>query len=347
MPAWLAWVPGGFPAGFAGAVGTDAVFYASVVVAGDTQWMTASRGTGGAVVDRPDPPFRIPIDAFAVDPARYGPFLPEAHREAVLGALRRGEAVLGERSAALRRLGVGGSMTFGGVEVVIGAIAPDQVVGWSELLLSRRAGATLGISTPRYLLVLDAGLTLPRFERRVRAYLPAGERLRVDPPGGTPYVRVASGVNPPIVMKHAFGEFSAAPRGGDPAFFTIDPVWYDEHILTRTVPILGRVTCNRAFFPALQGALGEVVDRGLGDLINVYSGCFAARTIGRSSTAPPSNHAYGAAIDIDAPTNGYGDATPAMDPRVVEIFRRWGFVWGGGFVITDGMHFEYGAAPAA
>jgi hypothetical protein len=65
--------------------------------------------------------------------------------------------------------------------------------------------------------------------------------------------------------------------------------------------------------------------------------------VARSDTAPPSQHAYGAAIDIDAPANGYGDTTPAMDPRVVEVFERHGFLWGGDFLIPDGMHFEYGS----
>jgi hypothetical protein len=30
-----------------------------------------------------------------------------------------------------------------------------------------------------------------------------------------------------------------------------------------------------------------------------------------------------------------------MDPRIVDIFRRWGFAWGGTWVRPDGMHFEY------
>jgi len=47
-----------------------------VIVAGDTRWMTSSRDADGSVVDRPAPPFEIPIDAFSVDPAAYAPFLP-------------------------------------------------------------------------------------------------------------------------------------------------------------------------------------------------------------------------------------------------------------------------------
>ena len=46
-------------------------------------------------------------------------------------------------------------------------------------------------------------------------------------PGGTRYVRVASGVNPPILVKQAFGEFAATPQA-DPAYLTIDPAWVEQ-----------------------------------------------------------------------------------------------------------------------
>ncbi|MGZ8570768.1 MAG: M15 family metallopeptidase, partial [Actinomycetota bacterium] len=337
ISAWLAWVPGGFPTGFAAGLDRLDVFSDTAIVDGDTLWLTASRDTGGNVVDRPRRPFRIPIDAFAVDPGDYAPFLPKGQGEEILTALRDGKAVLGATSAEIRGLGPGAALTFGGVSIEIGAVAPDPLVGWSEILVSPSVGARLGIEHQRYLLAHGDPLTFPSFRETIRSLLDDPRNLRLERPGGTPYVRVASGVNPPVVMKQVFGEFAAAPRAGSAAFFTTHPAWYQANIRTRTVPILGPVTCHRKLFPALVGALQELADRGLDHLIHIYSGCFAARTVGRSPTAPPSQHAYGAAIDIDAPTNAMGDSTPAMDPRVVEVFERWGFNWGGDFVITDGM----------
>ena len=35
-----------------------------------------------------------------------------------------------------------------------------------------------------------------------------------------------------------------------------------------------------------------------------------------------------------------------MDRRVVEVFDRWGFQWGGRFLVPDGMHFEFLDFPA-
>ena len=69
------------------------------------------------------------------------------------------------------------------------------------------------------------------------------------------------------------------------------------------------------------------------------------RPHGRSSpTNPPSFHAYGAAVDINAPENAFG-AKPTMDRRIVAIFEELGFNWGRDFLIPDGMHFEYGGGP--
>ena len=151
-PAWLAWITGSLPPGFAQRAAATPSLGTTVVVAGDTRWMTASRDAAGHVVDRPTPPYAIPIDAFSVRPGAYAPFIPEAYRTDVTDALRSGKAVLGESSAKLRRLDVGGTLAFGGGTVEVGAIVPDAVAGWSEMLVSRAAGRPLGIVDDRYLL---------------------------------------------------------------------------------------------------------------------------------------------------------------------------------------------------
>jgi D-alanyl-D-alanine carboxypeptidase len=341
-PAWLAWTSGGFPADLRAHLRTLDPIARSVVVAGDTRWMTASRDAHGEVVDRPGPPYAIPLDAFAVNPTEYAPFVPDDLREAITSTLLAGEAVLGSSSADLRRIGPGGSLSFGTDTVQVGLVVPDDVVGWSELLVSRGVGRRLGIVDDRYLLAqLRPGSTRPAFTSGVASLLPADTAIRVVPPGGTPYVRVASGVNPPVVIKGVFGEFSAFPQPGNAAYLTVDTGWWSAHIATRSVPLLGHVTCNRALFPPLIAALREIEREGLSSQIHSDSGCYAPRTVARSPTAPPSQHAYGAAIDINAPENPYG-AAPTMDPRIVRIFRSHGFLWGGAFLIPDGMHLEYG-----
>jgi hypothetical protein len=341
-PAYLAWVPGGFPSSFRDHVRTVDELTATAVVAGDTRWLTTSHDADGTIVDRPTPPFAIPIDAFAVNPVEYAPFLPDELRVEIIGELNAGKGILSTRSAELRGVGVGGTLTFGGQQVTVGAIVPDETIGWSELLVSRQVGERLGIVDDRYLLALpDETMSERAWESLVAGLLPEGTLIRSVEPGGTPYVRVGSGVNPPVVVKGVFGEFAAHADPADPAFLTIDPRWVRAHLRTKSVPLIGQVTCNAAFFPLLIHALREVERAGLGSLIHSTAGCFNARTVARDPTAPPSNHAYGAAIDINAPENAYG-ATPTMDERIVAIFERWGFRWGGDFLIPDGMHFELG-----
>jgi D-alanyl-D-alanine carboxypeptidase len=344
-PAWLAWISGGFDPSFRATSASLPGFRATVIVAGDTLWLTGSASSDGRVLDEPRPPYRIPIDAFAVDPVEYEPFVGTGVRELVVRTLRRGHAVLGASSAELRRIDVGGTLDFGGATITVGAIVPDDAVGWSEVMVNRSVGRSLGITHDRYLLGLtgNTSLTEPGFEARVAKLLPAGTSIRVDAPGSTPYVRVASGVRPAVVMKQVFGEFSARVAS-DGVTLELDPRWVDEHIVTRTVPLLGEVTCHRKLFPPLLAALEHLESRGLGSLVEVYSGCWVARTVARSSTAPPSYHSYGAAIDINAPSNPYGEP-PTMDPRLVEAFESQGFNWGGDFLIPDGHHFEYWGPP--
>jgi D-alanyl-D-alanine carboxypeptidase len=342
--AYLAWVPGGFDdPRFRERVERLDALDEAVVVAGDTLWLGRTEDADGRVVQDPPEPFAFPIDAFAVRANDYAPFVRPGVRGELVRALQRGRAVLGERSARLRKLGVGGVLRFRTGTVRVGAVVPDDAVGWSEVMVPREVGRRLGIAHERYLLAQASEPLTEGAWRRMLRPLIGDDPLRVDLPGHTPYVRVASGVRPPIVIKRVFGEFAAAPQPGS-AYFTIQPGWVKRNIVTTRVPLLGTVTCHRKLIPMVKAALYEVIEAGLGPEIEVYSGCWASRTIARSPTAPPSYHAYGAAIDINAPQNPYG-AKPTMDREIVRIFESQGFNWGGDFLIPDGHHFEFWRFP--
>ncbi|MGH7540800.1 MAG: M15 family metallopeptidase, partial [Gemmatimonadota bacterium] len=314
--SYLAWVPGSFEdPDFRRKIESLEALREVVVVGGDTLWLERTKDAAGEIVDSPPAPFAFPIDAFSAGPRDYAPFVGASVRRQLVESLRGGEAVLGERSAELRRLDVGGTLSFRSGSVRVGAVVPDEAVGWAEVLVNRAVGHGLGIRHQRYLLAQPVEeLSRPSWKRLVRP-LVGDEPLRVDVPGGTRYVRVASGVNPPILLKEVFGEFAATPQA-DPAYLTIQPAWVDRNIVSAEVPLLGTVTCHRSLMPMVRGALQEVIDLGLASEIEVYSGCWASRTVARSSTAPPSFHAYGAAIDINAPTNPYG-SEPTMNREVV------------------------------
>ncbi|MFL6693147.1 MAG: M15 family metallopeptidase, partial [Ramlibacter sp.] len=50
-------------------------------------------------------------------------------------------------------------------------------------------------------------------------------------------------------------------------------------------------------------------------------------------------HTWGIAIDLNVPENQRG-TVGRMNRQVVQIFKRWGFAWGGDWHYTDPMHFE-------
>lgn len=120
-----------------------------------------------------------------------------------------------------------------------------------------------------------------------------------------------------------------------------DPAWTAAHISTEAVPILGTVTCHRVMLPQLRAALQEVVDRGLADRIDPgdYGGCYVPRFIAGDPAKGLSLHTWGIALDLNVQGNLRG-TVGEIDRSVVDIFKRWGFAWGGDWSYTDPMHFE-------
>jgi hypothetical protein len=170
-------------------------------------------------------------------------------------------------------------------------------------------------------------------------------RVQVRAPGETPYFRAGDAVLPPVLVKVLFGEFAARPARGRPGYLELDPAWVRSHLVSTRIPPLGVVTCNRGILDQLRGAMRELRARGLAHLIRSFHGCFAPRFISRDPTAMISHHSWGIAFDVNLEGNLYGDP-PHQDPRLVRILERWGFLWGGSFVVPDGNHFEYRRSPA-
>jgi hypothetical protein len=344
----LVWTPGRLPAGFAARVGAMAGVRRAVAAVSGTVWLVGSRDVGGRVVDRPRAGMAIPLDLAAAAPRALAPLLPPADR-GLLARLDRGEAILGATSARLRRLGPGGMLQIGapgrsaaGRTVRVAGVLPDRDVGGHELLLSRQVAAALGQTIDRYLLVEPApGTGWQPLAGRIRALLPPGARLRIRGPGQAAWLRQGDAVLPQALEKALLGEFAAKPMPVPGGWISIDPAWVARHIVTAQVPILGRVTCNRVVIPQLRGALAEVERRGLARLVDPgdYAGCYAARVIAGDPGPSLAHHAWGSAIDLNARANPQG-LPSHQDRRLVRIFQGWGFTWGGGWLVPDGMHFE-------
>ena len=342
---FLVWVPRGLPEGFASTVATLPKIAATTVVAEDDTWLRRSWNAGGQVVDQPPAGYRIPIDTAAVDPATFVRFVPPADRPDI-AALGEGAAILGATSAALRGLGPGSVMNVGGRELRVAAVLPDQLVGAAELVVSNRTGARIGVRHDRYMLVQPSTgrrMAPEAFRARIQPLLPVSlgvdRAVQVRAPGDTPFFRAGDSVLPPVVVKSIFGEFSARP-GHRPGTLEIDPAWAAAHIVTTHVPVLGRVTCNRQIVPQLTAAMRRVRERAPPDAVTSYEGCYVPRFIGWSNDNMISYHSWGIAFDVNVGTNVRGE-TPQQDPRLVRILARFGFEWGGTWIVPDGNHFEF------
>jgi hypothetical protein len=345
--AFLVWTSGGMPAGFGEDLRRLDGITRSVVVASDNTWLDRSWSEQGEVIDDPPKGFAFPLEVAAVEPRAFARFLPPADAPVAL-ALADGQGVLGESSALLRGLGPGAVMRFGDVRIEVAAIVPDELVGATELMVSREVGRSIGVTRDRYALVVpEEARSVARIEHLLDPILPESPPSKVRAPGDTPYFRQGDAVLPPVRIKLLFGEFAARPALGQPGFITIDPAWIRRNIDARPIPLLGSVTCHIALFPQIRGVVRELIDRGLEDTVHSFSGCFSPRHINRVPSAGLSHHSWGIALDLNVQQGNLFGQTPHQDPRLVEVFERWGFVWGGTFIVPDGMHFEYHREPAS
>lgn len=279
----------------------------------------------------------IPLDAVAVVPDSHRPFDPTGS----LASLRPGAVILGETSARIRESNVGDVLTLAGIPFEVVGVTPDETVGAAEIVFLS-IDPDLPISTDRFMLV-STELPRAQFEDLVRSMYDGPAPLRIRAEGETPWLRHGDAVLPQALIKLALGEFSYSNRDGTE--FIQDQDFLNQNIVEAEIPILGRVSCHRVVVDMLEGAMNQLLEEGLAHLVDPtgFRGCWSPRYI-RSSTGVPagiSRHAWGAAVDINAPTNPIGSAG-TQDQRLVEVMQDWGFTWGGDWLVPDPMHFEYG-----
>ena len=108
------------------------------------------------------------------------------------------------------------------------------------------------------------------------------------------------------------------------------------------------ISFHKKAAPALERALEKIWDYYGQDQdkidaleISKFSGTYNHRMV-RGSSTKWSNHAFGAAIDIDAEDNGFGTGRGDLPWPVIAAFKSEGAAWGGDYKgRTDPMHFEF------
>lgn len=77
-------------------------------------------------------------------------------------------------------------------------------------------------------------------------------------------------------------------------------------------------------------------------------GCWGYMCRAIRGTSRPSNHSWGLAVDINAPTNPH-KAPPLvtdMPSWMPDLWSQYGFRWGGTYSRPDAMHYEFMGTPA-
>lgn len=285
------------------------------------------------------------INVLAVDPASYRRYTraESANLQEVWDRVARGEVAV-PPDTDRQLLSDGDVLTLGvatdAPQIHVGAYAPQ--VPFIDAVVNTAWGEQLSM-TPGNALIISTGITAPQQVQQLVSGIVGGSasvqaldavaRFGLDPTAPQTALLVGT-------VAEAVGTYRyTVLTGGRVA---PDPAWVRTHIATETVPILGTVTCNTRLFPQLKAALAEIVARGLADTINPgqYAGCYYPRFIANSTRL--SNHAFGLALDLNTPTNQRG-TVGTMDRGVVEVFKKWGFAWGGDWSYTDPMHFEMAA----
>lgn len=294
--------------------------------------------------------WQYPLAVTAFPLSVVGPVL-GADVEQVLGS---GAVVMGATTAGLRGAQAGDELELvsssgRSTRLVVGMVAPDPVVGGAELVITDAQADLLGFTTVTRVL-LHGPFDRASITGSIRAAgLIDGANVRVttswgpaNPDGTLGFART----------KVLLGEFDFRILNNQ--FVSLDPAWVAANIPpSRELfgAIAVRARCHRVVRPHLQAALDEIAAAGLSSAVdlrntNTYGGCWNPRYSRVSAVVGSlSRHAWGMAFDMNTVANAQGREPPGMDCRVVRIFRKHGFAWGGNFLTADGMHFEFVGEP--
>ena len=308
---------------------------------------------GNTVVQAPPAGFALPMGTTVLPPDVVGRTMGrEVSKHLAPDAL-----VMGALSASLRGARAGDAVLLvagsgAGVWFRVAAVLPDEQVGGTEFLMSPQAGDRLGIGRlSRAVIWGFSSRAAINSALAANGLVSTSVRIRRswDPADPDDTIGMAR-------TKAALGEF--AYRVNANGSVSQDSAWVNAYLpggrelLNGAIPI--RARCHNTVKPAIQAALAEIAAAGLGGTINVgdanlAGGCHLARfnrLTPDSSLGFLSRHSWGMAIDTNTRGSCQGCAPPdfATRPggcRAVQIFRKYGFAWGGNFLTPDGMHFEW------
>lgn len=134
-----------------------------------------------------------------------------------------------------------------------------------------------------------------------------------------------------ITSKQAFAKF------GEPSASNKCMTLFDVPTELEIGIIPKRIYCNRLLVEPLKQAFSNLITRGFVNELKTWDGCFNIRK--KRGLASLSLHSWGLAVDVNAFENGLGQK-PKLSAGFVKCFTDAGFIWGGTWQRSDGMHME-------
>ena len=340
VSSFVVFMPRGFPEDFSDRVEAIDGIVALGLVRTETLHIVETRTADGTTVDRPVGAFVIPVQGAAVDPLDHVSLLDATTADLVAG-LGADEILLGESSAALRRLDVGGRIIFdSGREITVAAIVTDTAFAAEEIVTTDPDLVGGEGSELRFAMVLYDG-TEAELTSALGLALPSGAGFGVHP-RGLPSDQ-ATAVRSQVWIKQTFGEFSYLPsaNGG----FTLDPTWVEENIVVTDIPLLGTARCHRVYAELLTEVMNSLIASGDESAIDrsAYRGCWNPRYVADSRRL--SRHSWGAAADINFFNSlDGGDGSP-VNQELLDAMAAVGITSGHAWSIPDPGHFEFYGFP--
>jgi hypothetical protein len=161
---------------------------------------------------------------------------------------------------------------------------------------------------------------------------------------------VASEIAPPHGLDEiiaAFGDIFRYIRDDG----SINPRWEVEYLTKACLPFriplswdrsksIDRILCHARIASLFSRVFEEIEKADMKEHIYTFGGCYNFRM--KRGLEKLSTHCWGIAIDLNPDSNRMGSAGD-MYPGIIEIFREFGFKWGGDWPgkSKDPMHFQF------
>lgn len=136
-----------------------------------------------------------------------------------------------------------------------------------------------------------------------------------------------------------FGEFKYKEMGGGRILITDN--WRNENIIILDINGV-KIWCNKFIASQFSGAFAEVMSIGLWADIDLSNGggCYVARHKNWNIKSTLSKHSWGIALDINPKKYPIG-SQERINQKVIDIFNKYGFYYGGDWRRPDPMHIEW------